>query len=77
MSLRSLRNILAQPQKVESIGTVIEVTGERAALVRTAGRVVSCTSMISVSAGEEVRLQGTLIVGRRAAKAAMIPEYLV
>jgi hypothetical protein len=76
-ALSDLRRLLAGPSSQDVSGTVIELYSNGRILVRTARRVITCTSLVPVAAGDPVRVQGSLIVSRQLAPTGSLPEYRV
>lgn len=76
-ALSELRRLLSGPSGQDISGTVIELYSNGRVLVRTARRVITCTSLVPVAAGDPVRVQGSLIVSRQVAPTEALPEYRV
>lgn len=75
--LRDLRKILTPTAPTSIAGTVVGVQDTGRVSVRTSRSVVACTSLIPVSTGDRVNVQGTLIVSRQFTGAGGLPEYRV
>ncbi len=76
-ALSELRKLIAGPSRQDLSGTVIELASNGRVLVRTERRVVTCTTVVPVTAGDAVRVQGSLIVSRQVAPSDTLPEYRV
>lgn len=77
-ALTDLRRLLGTDQRnTDMPGTVLELTANGRILVRTKQRTIACTTVIPVSVGDAVKVQGSLIVSRQVAPADSLPEYRV
>lgn len=77
-ALSDLRRLLLDKASgPDTTGTVVEVQPGGRVLVRTARRTVACTTVVPVAVGEDVRVQGSLIVARQVAASATLPMYRV
>ena len=77
-ALSDLRRLLGTDQRnTDTPGTVLEMSENGRILVRTPRRTLSCTTVIPVSVGDAVKVQGSLIVSRQVAPADSLPEYRV
>lgn len=77
-ALTDLRRLMGTDQRnTDMPGTVLELAENGRILVRTQRRTIACTTVIPVSVGDPVRVQGSLIVSRQVAPADSLPEYRV
>lgn len=75
-TLKDMRRLLAPPRQ-DDTGSVVELLPGGRVMVRNAQRVVVCTSLVPLSVGDAVKVQGSLIVSRQVAPADSLPEYRV
>ena len=76
--LTDLRRLLGADQRnADMLGTVLQMSENGRFLVRTQRRTIACTTVIPVSVGDAVKVQGSLIVSRQVAPADSLPEYRV
>ena len=76
--LTDLRRLLGADQRnADMLGMVLQMSENGRILVRTQRRTIACTTVIPVSVGDAVKVQGSLIVSRQVAPADSLPEYRV
>ena len=77
-ALSDLKKILGpDTSRADSYGVVLETSPGGRVLVRSQQRTVSCTTVVPVTVGDTVRLQGSLVVARRLPAPDTLPEYRV
>lgn len=77
-ALSDLRKILGTDRRdADTSGTVLSMEEHGRILVRTARRTIACTTVVPISVGDSVKVQGSLIVSRQVAPADSLPEYRV
>ena len=65
--------VQARPRPYD-VGVVVSVDGQRAS-VKVGARAINCTTVVEVSPGDKVRVQGLLIVSKQQNLAATIPVF--
>lgn len=78
-SLNDLRRLMGTDSRAPTTvtGTVLDAVVGGRVLVRTSRRTITCTTVIPVTNGDVVKVQGSLIVSRQVSPADSLPEFRV
>lgn len=78
MSLSKLRNMIITPKvSAYDTGTVVSVLSSTQVGVKTTSGVVECSTVFTLTVGDQVRLQDRVVIGKILNNEATIPVFRV